>query len=91
MTTSTGKRTIEFSIEKAIIKTYQLRKALSGDRSRAIEVSVPRDFIRSLAWRLGLTYDEFVKQCKVTVFYAGGNELVYKFENIENEVEEKVT
>ena len=88
MVTPVGKRTIEFSIEKAIIRTYQLRKALSGGRSRAIEVSVPRDFIRSLAWRLGLTYDEFVEQCRVTVFYAGGDELVYKFERVSGDEDE---
>ena len=82
LVTPVGKRTIEFSIEKALIKTYQLRKSLSGSRSRAIEVSVPRDFIRGLAWRSGLTYEEFVEQCKVTVFYAGGDELVYKFERV---------
>ena len=74
------KRVIEFPIEEAEITTYQLRKALSGGRSRAVEITVPRDFIRALAWRSGLSYEDFVSQCKATAFYVSENELLYRFE-----------
>lgn len=80
MSTPTDTKVIEFSIEKALIRTYQLRKSISKEGSKSVEVTVPRDFVRSLAWRAGLTYNEFVERCKVTVFYAGGDELLYKFE-----------
>ena len=76
------KKVIEFPIEEAEITTYRLRKALSGGRSRAVEITVPRDFIRALAWRSGLSYEDFVSQCKATAFYVSENELLYRFERV---------
>ncbi|GAI60226.1 unnamed protein product, partial [marine sediment metagenome] len=79
------KRVIEFPIEEAEINTYQLRKALSGGRSRAIEVTVPRDFIRALAWKSGLSYEDFVSQCKATAFYVSEDELLYRFKRADGD------
>lgn len=70
---------IEFSIGDTYIHEYQLRRA--SPRSNTVEVSVPRDFVRRLARQAGLSYEDFIKQCKVVVFYGGGNELLYRFEN----------
>ena len=68
---------IEFPIGNALIKEYQLRQA--GSKRMALEVSVPRDFARRLLREFGVTYEELLERCKVTVYYCGGDELLYQF------------
>jgi len=69
---------MSFPIEDALMKTYKLRSAVPT--RKAVEVSVPRDFIRAIARRNALSYEEFVERCKVTVYYGGGDSLLYQFE-----------
>ena len=68
---------MEFPIGDTYVHEYQLRK--SGTKSKTLEVSVPKDFVRGVALRAGIPFEEFIKKCKVTVFYGGGNELLYQF------------
>lgn len=69
---------IEFPIEEAFIRRYKLRWA--SPKSNSVEVSVPRDFIRRLARKNGLSYREFVDQFRVIVYFGGTDELLYRFE-----------
>ena len=73
---------ISFPIEEALVKIYKLRWSLPGParKSKGVEVAVPRDFIRAISRRVGLSYEEFVEQCQVVVYYTGGDTLLYKFE-----------
>ena len=74
--------TISFPIEEALVKVYKLRWSLPGPtrKSRGVEVAVPRDFIRAVSRRAGLSYEEFVERCQVVVYYTGGDTLLYQFE-----------
>lgn len=73
----TGHKVIEFPIEEAFIKTYKLRFARRG--ADTVEVSVPRDFIRRMATKEGMTMREYVRQGQVTVYFGMGDELLYRF------------
>lgn len=76
---ATKSRTIEFPIGDTFIQEYQLRRA--GSKSRTVEVSVPGGFIKRLARESNLSWEEFIKRCRVVVYYGGGDELLYKFES----------
>ena len=82
MAVSRKSKVIEFPIGDAYLHEYRLRQA--GSKDMALEVTVPRDFIRRLLRESGLPYNEFLKRCKVVVYYCGGDELLYQFE-IEDE------
>jgi len=82
MVTARKDKTIIFPIEDTFVHEYQLRKATS--RKDTVEVSVPRDFVRRLAKRAELSYDEYIKGCRVTVYYGGGNDLLYHFNGLKS-------
>ena len=74
------RKIIEFPIEDSLIKKYKLRRAFPA--SNTVEVSVPRDFIRKLARKAGISYGEFIEQYRAVVYYGGGDELLYRFEKV---------
>jgi len=78
-------KVIEFPIEEAFLKTYKLRFARRG--ADTVEVSVPRDFIRRIARQSGMTMREYVKQCQATAYFGMGNELLYRFEKANGDVD----
>ena len=74
-------KVIEFPIENAYTRTYKLRAARKT--TNTVEVSVPRDFVRRLAWRANLTVKELTVQYRAVAYFGGGDELLYRFEKIE--------
>lgn len=74
----TSPKVIEFPIEEAYLKTYKLRLARRG--AETVEVSVPREFIRRMARKVGLTLREYVAQYQTVVYFGVSDELLYRFE-----------
>lgn len=70
--------TIDLNDEKVIIKTYKVRK--TGRHGATIETSIPREVFEREARRLGLTFEEAVKQLVAVWRYNSFHGLHLSFE-----------
>lgn len=66
-------------------KTYRLRNAVPGRKS--LEVTFPYEVAEREARSKGLTVEEFLKRFQATVEYDNFEGVVYKFVEIEVEVD----
>jgi len=68
-------------------KNYRLRTAVPGRKT--IEVTFPYEVVEKEARTKGLTIDEFIKKFQAVVEYNNFNGVIYTFERIKEELDQK--